>query len=140
MTQQSVSTSKHRDLAARLARLSVLESDLVERFVKGSGPGGQKINKTSSCVYLRHRPSGIEIKCGQERSQALNRFIARRKLCERLERLILGEKTRRQREIEKIRRQKRRRSRRQKAKMLHDKRMNAQKKTLRKAPKTDEDR
>lgn len=117
-----LSKPKSDQLSLRMAKLGVRESDLDEQFVRGSGPGGQKINKTSSTVWLRHRPSGIEIKCGRERSQVLNRFLARRELCDRLEEKILGAKSARQQAIEKIRRQKRRRSRRQKERMLADKR------------------
>jgi len=114
--------------------LGIREADIEERFIKGSGRGGQKINKTSSCVYLRHLNSGIEVKCQQERSQALNRFLARRELCDRLEAQIKGEQSRREQEREKIRRQKRRRSRRQKARMLEEKRKQSEKKALRKPP------
>lgn len=114
-----------------MKKLGILEEDLVEKFIKGSGSGGQKINKTSSCVYLRHNPTGIEVKCQRERSQALNRFLARRELCDRIEERILGEKSRRQQEIEKIRRQKRRRSRKQKQKMLEEKHRQSAKKELR---------
>ncbi|MBP7829424.1 MAG: peptide chain release factor-like protein [Kiritimatiellae bacterium] len=117
-----LSKPKSDQLSLRMAKLGVRESDLDEQFIRGSGPGGQKINKTSSTVWLRHRPSGIEIKCGRERSQALNRYLARRELCDRLEEKILGAKSARQQAIEKIRRQKRRRSRRQKERMLADKR------------------
>src|ERR1039457_5203918 len=75
MLQFGVSTDKGRALLERMARLGIRESDLEENFVKGSGAGGQKVNKTSSCVWLRHKPSGIEVKCQWERSQALNRFL-----------------------------------------------------------------
>lgn len=111
--------------------LKIQEMDLRERFIRGSGSGGQKINKTSSCVYLMHVPSGIEVKCQQARSQSLNRFLARRELCEQLRERIEGEKSKRQQAREKIRRQKRRRSRRQKARMLDDKRKQGEKKALR---------
>ena len=131
MGKFGVGSDKERRLAQRMEELGVLEEDLVEKFIRGSGPGGQKINKTASCVYLFHQPSGIEIKCQQERSQSLNRYLARRELCERLAERVLGEKSKRQQEIEKIRRQKRRRSRRQKEKMLEDKRKTAEKKILR---------
>ncbi|HOW97156.1 MAG TPA: peptide chain release factor-like protein [Kiritimatiellia bacterium] len=117
-----LSKPKSDQLVLRMAKLGVREHDLDEQFIRGSGPGGQKINKTSSTVWLRHRPSGIEIKCGRERSQVLNRYLARRELCDRLEEKILGAKSARQQAIEKIRRQKRRRSRRQKERMLADKR------------------
>jgi len=80
-----VRPEKETQLAERMARLGIREADLTEQFIKGSGKGGQKINKTSSCVYLLHRPTGIEIKCQRERSQSLNRFFARRELCDRVE-------------------------------------------------------
>src|SRR5262245_40955641 len=104
-----------------MERLGIREADLVERFIKGSGPGGQKINKSSSCVYLLHKPPRDEIQCQQERSLALNRFFARRQLCDRIEEQVLGEASKRRQEIEKIRRQKRRRSRKAKEKMMRDK-------------------
>jgi len=126
-----VSPEKESQLGKRMASLGIHDGDLVEKFVKGSGSGGQKINKTSSCVYLLHKPSGIEIKCQRERSQAMNRFFARRELCDRMEEKLRGAKTARQQEAERIRRQKRRRSRRQKARMLEDKRHQGQKKANR---------
>lgn len=123
MPQFKVSQEKEAELAARMEALGIREEDLTEKFIRGSGPGGQKINKTSSCVYLRHAPSGLEIKCQATRSQSLNRFMARRELCERLAASQNVEKTKRQQAAEKIRRQKRRRSRRSKEKMLADKRV-----------------
>ncbi|SHI83253.1 RF-1 domain-containing protein [Rubritalea squalenifaciens DSM 18772] len=121
-------------LEERMAKLGISVDDLTEKFIRGSGHGGQKINKTSSCVYLKHEPSGIEIKCQAERSRELNRFIARKELCDRIEEIQLGKKSARQQEREKIRRQKRRRSRRAKNRMLDDKSKHAQKKNLRKPP------
>ena len=118
-------------LRERMERLGILEQDFDERFIRGSGSGGQKINKTSSCVQLNHRSSGIEIRCQKTRSQADNRYWARRELCERLEEKILGEKSAKRQSIEKIRRQKRRRSRRAKAKMLDAKTKQGAKKKLR---------
>lgn len=112
---------KEEKLLQRMQELGLREEDLIEKFIKGSGPGGQKINKTSSCVYLLHQPTGIEVKCQESRQQALNRFIARRLLCDKYEEKLLGEKSRRQQEIEKIRRQKRKRSKRAKEKILSDK-------------------
>jgi protein subunit release factor B len=127
----SVSPQKIDELTRRMAALGIREADLVEQFIKGSGAGGQKINKTSSCVQLLHRPSGIEIKCQRERSQAMNRFVARRELCDKLEERVKGAQSARQQAVEKIRRQKRRRSRRQKAKMVEGKRQHGEKKALR---------
>lgn len=134
MSYHAVRPEKEDQLAARMLKLGLREADLVERFIKGSGKGGQKINKTSSCVYLVHKPSGIAIKCQRERSQALNRFLARRELCDRLEERILGAQSARRQEIERIRRQKRRRSRRQKQRMLEQKHRQSEKKSLRRTP------
>ncbi len=127
-----VSPEKQRNLEERMGRLGLRESDLVEAFVRGSGPGGQKINKTSVAVLLRHPASHTEVRCQSSRSQALNRFLARRLLVEKLEAKILGERSEEQRRREKIRRQKRRRSRRAKEKILADKHHRGAVKGLRK--------
>jgi protein subunit release factor B len=127
-------TDKWEELAARMAKLQIQESDLIEKFILGSGSGGQKINKTSSCVYLKHVPTGLEIKCQKTRSRELNRLYARRDLCERIEEITLKEKSAKQQEFEKIRRQKRRRSRRSKEKMLAGKKILSSKKQLRRPP------
>ncbi len=128
-----ISSEKWQALYERMAKLGIRESDLEESFIRGSGAGGQKINKTSSCVQLMHRPSGIEIRCQRERSQSLNRFFARRELCDRLEEKAEGLKSARRQLAEKVRRQKRRRSRRQKARMLADKRHRGEKKERRRS-------
>ena len=110
---------------------SVFEEDLDEKFILGSGPGGQKVNKTSSVVRLFHEPSNLTVKCGKTRSREMNRWLARRELAEKIlerEQSILSK---RRQEEERIRRQKRRRSRRQKAKMLADKRQHSEKKATR---------
>ncbi|MCL1856130.1 MAG: peptide chain release factor-like protein [Kiritimatiellaeota bacterium] len=127
-------TTKQEKLRQRMEALGISEEALSEQFVQGGGPGGQKINKTASCVVLKHPASGILVKCQKTRSLALNRYYARWELCERLAERIDGEKSLRQQEAEKIRRQKRRRSRRQKARMLDDKRHHATKKSLRAKP------
>lgn len=127
-----ITQDKWEKLQERMDALGISEADLTEQFIRGSGKGGQKINKTSSCVQLIHKPSGIEIKCQQSRLQASNRFFARRDLCDRLEEKILGIKSKRRQEQEKIRRQKRRRSRRAKNKMLEAKHKQSEKKALRK--------
>ncbi len=113
-----VSVRKQLALAERMRRLGVSEGDLEERFVRSSGPGGQRTNKVSTCVVLRHRPSGLEVRCQRERFQALNRFLARRLLIDKLEAQRLGRLSEQAQRIAKIRRQKRRRSRRAKEKML----------------------
>ncbi len=130
----NVSIGKERALKAKMDSLGIKETDLEEKFIRSSKPGGQNVNKTSSCVYIKHKPTGIEVKCQQERSQALNRFLARRILVNKIESLVLGRRAEAQRRIEKIRRQKRKRSRRAKEKMLRYKKMRSEKKKLRKFP------
>jgi protein subunit release factor B len=124
--------SKEEDLQLKMKQLGIKDEDLIEKFVLGSGHGGQKINKTSSCVYLKHVPTGIEVKCQEERSRELNRYLARRKLVEEFERRILKVKTAKIQEAEKIKRQKKRKSRKQKQKMIKDKKILSEKKELRK--------
>lgn len=131
MAKYGVSAEKELELSRRMEELGLKEDDITEAFIRGSGPGGQKINKTSSCVQLKHLPSGIEIRCQKERSQALNRFHARRELCRRIEAVVLGRQSREQQAVEKIRRQKRRRSRRSKQKMLENKHKRSETKVLR---------
>ena len=128
-----VSQTKREQLLEFMEREGVSESDIEERFVLGSGRGGQKLNKTASCVQLLHRPSGTTIKVQRTRSRELNRYYARKELCERLEEARLGRLSRRRQAIEKVRRQKRRRSRRQKERMLELKHRQSEKKTLRRA-------
>lgn len=132
----SLSKEKIEELDARMERLEISEEDLVEKFILGSGKGGQKINKTSSTVYLKHLPTGLEVKCSRDRSRAMNRFFARRELCDKLEEQVLGEQSKKKQEFEKIRRQKRRRSRKQKEKMLAEKKIHSSKKQLRQKPST----
>lgn len=127
-----VRPEKEKDLLERLARLGVKDSDLEERFIRSRGKGGQKVNKSATCVYLKHLPTGLEVKCQRERSQALNRFLARRILVERLEAKILGKATEEQQRIEKIRRQKRKRSKKAREKMLADKKRRSLLKEMRK--------
>lgn len=123
---------KEKALKAKMASAGIKESDITELFILAGKKGGQKVNKTSSCVYLKHIPTGIEVKCQQDRSQALNRFLARRILVDKIESLILGRESDKQKRYEKIRRQKRRRSRRAKEKMLWDKKRHSEKKAIRK--------
>ncbi len=127
----SISPEKEKALKDRMEKLGIRESDLRESFVRSSGPGGQKVNKTSSCVFLLHIPTGLTVKCQQERSQAMNRFLARRILLDRIEKLRTGLIAAEEMRIEKIRRQKRRRSRRAKEKILADKHAQTEKKLQR---------
>ncbi|RFT16468.1 MAG: Class I peptide chain release factor [Candidatus Saccharicenans subterraneus] len=127
-----VRPEKEKDLLERLAKLGVKDSDLEEKFIRSQGKGGQKVNKAATCVYLKHLPTGLEVKCQRERSQALNRFLARRILVEKLEARILGKETEEQQRIEKIRRQKRKRSKKAREKMLADKKRRSLLKEMRK--------
>lgn len=131
MTSFPVSELKKQQLLGRMNKLGVFESDLEENFVRSAGAGGQHVNKTSTCVVLVHRPTGIRVKCQQERSQAMNRFLARRWLLDKIEEEREGKRSALQQKIEKIRRQKRRRSRRAKQKMLEDKHHHSKVKALR---------
>ena len=101
----AVSEGKNRQLRERMAELAVFEADLEERFVCSSGAGGQHVNKSSTCVYLKHRPTGVEVKCMTERSQSLNRFLARRELLEKIA-ATRGETTLRTVREDRIRKQK----------------------------------
>ena len=133
-----VSPEKARVLAETMRRLGVREDDLDEQFVRSGGAGGQNVNKVSTCVVLRHRPSGIVVRCQRERSQALNRFFARRLLLEKLEARERGVAETAARERARIRRQKRRRSRRAKEKVLAGKRAVSEKKAARRSPAIEE--
>jgi protein subunit release factor B len=133
-----VSSDKWKALEARLLKLGIREQDLDERFVRAGGPGGQNVNKVSTCVILIHRASGLSVRCQEERSQGLNRFLARKRLADKMEEVVLGAASRRRQEIEKVRRQKRKRSRRAKEKMLETKHHRAGLKANRKAVENEE--
>ena len=134
-----ISSDKEKQLLTRMQALGVREQDIDEQFVRSSGAGGQNVNKVSSCVVLHHRPSGTRVKCQRERSQGLNRFLARRLLLDKIEASIKGAATAEVQRIEKIRRQKRKRSRRAKQRLLADKRHQGEKKSLRGPIRHDED-
>ena len=107
-----VTRKKQDELEARMAALGLREAELEEKYIRSSGPGGQNVNKTASCVYLKHIQTGLEVKMQRERSQVLNRYYARKRLCELLEQQILGTKSPAALKVEKIRKQKQRRKRR----------------------------
>ena len=131
MSTFPVSPEKEDQLARRMAALGVREADLRETFVRSGGHGGQNVNKNATCVMLLHVPTQLRVKCQTTRQQGLNRFLARRLLLDKIEALQTGRVDARRKAIEKIRRQKRRRSRRAKQRMLADKSHQAAKKELR---------
>ena len=133
MSAFPVAPDKQDQLSQRMAALGVRESDIDETFVRSGGHGGQNVNKSSTCVMLLHRPTGLQVKCQTTRQQGLNRFLARRLLLDKIEEKLKGYVASERSRIEKIRRQKRRRSRRAKERMLASKAHHAAKKEGRRA-------
>ncbi|MFH1454372.1 MAG: peptide chain release factor-like protein [Armatimonadota bacterium] len=126
-----ISHEKEKAIIEKMSSLGIKEEDIIEKFIKSSGPGGQKVNKSSSCVYLKHIPTGIEVKCQKERSQSLNRYYARKILIKKINEIALGRESEERKRIEKLKRQKRKRSKRAKEKMLEVKHKQSQKKRMR---------
>ena len=126
-----VSPLKEKQLFEKMEALKIREEDIEESFIRSGGKGGQHVNKTSTCVYLKHSPTGVEVKCQEERSQILNRYRARVLLVKKIDELIRGKESEERQRIEKIRRQKRKRSKRAKEKMLAEKKIVSAKKRLR---------
>ena len=133
-----VSPEKQAALENRMASLGITEDDLLEKFILGSGSGGQKINKTNSCVYLKHIPSNLEVKCQESRSRETNRYLAREALCDSFEGIRRDKATAQKQAIEKNRRRNRQRSRRSKQRSVAEKRQLSEKKSLRRTPGRDE--
>src|SRR6266567_1466796 len=118
MSSLPVTPDKLAQLEQRMAALGVREAEFEETFVRSGGAGGQNVNKSSSCVMVLHRPTGLRVKCQTTRQQGMNRFLARRLLLDKIEAHKYGFVAKERAITEKIRRQKRRRSRRAKERML----------------------
>jgi peptide chain release factor len=131
MSSFSVSPDRLAQVEQRMGALGVREADVEETFVRSGGPGGQKVNKSSSCVMLLHRPTGLRVKCQSSRHQAMNRLLARQLLLDKIERMQKGRVEQQRAEIEKARRQKRKPSRAAKERMLADKAYRGERKRLR---------
>jgi peptide chain release factor len=112
MINFGITERKREELEDRMRKCNLFEKDIQEKFVRSGGSGGQKVNKTSSCVYLTHVPSGLSVKIQKSRSQELNRYYARKRMCELLENKLLGKDSPEAKRIEKIRKQKARNRRR----------------------------
>jgi len=131
MSAFPVSSEREDQLAQRMAALGVNEADIEETFVRSAGHGGQNVNKTSTCVMLLHRPTGVQVKCQETRQQGLNRFIARRLLLDKLEAARKARADAERARVEKHRRQHRRRSGAAKERMLAEKSRHSRKKHAR---------
>lgn len=139
MLKFGVREEKERALEEEMRKFNMREEDLIEKFTHARGPGGQNVNKVATCVYLKHLPTGFKVKMQKTRSQAMNRFLARRELLRKIKNRILGKESEEQKRREKIRRAKHRRSKRAKKKILQQKKLQAHKKGLRAKLNLDEE-
>ena len=120
MSKFGVSIEKEEALLQKMKELGVHEDDIDEKFIRSGGPGGQNVNKVATCVQLKHIPTGIIVKIQKDRSQGINRFLARRSLVSKIEEVLLGKSSAEQLKIKKIQKQKKRRKRRTKLKLESD--------------------
>jgi protein subunit release factor B len=127
-----ISPEKWQKLKSAMHEMKILEKDLTEKFIRSSGKGGQNVNKVSSCVYLHHEPSGLEVKCQKTRSQQDNRYFARKILLEKMAAKETRIQTVESKLRYKLKKQKQKRHKRAKEKILKDKKIQATKKDLRK--------
>jgi len=117
MSKFGVSVEKEEELLKKMDQLGVKEADIDEKFIRSGGPGGQNVNKVATCVQLKHLPTGITVKIQKDRTQGVNRFLARRSLLSKIEESISGKPAKEQIKIQKIQKQKKRRKRKTKAKL-----------------------
>ena len=133
MNTLPVSQEKEAQLAQRMATLGVRAADVEESFVRSGGHGGQNVNKVSTCVMLVHRPTGVQVKCQETRQQGMNRFIAWHLLLDKIEAQRQAKIKAERDRVEKLRRQKRKRSKGAKERMLADKSRHSAKKSSRRS-------
>ncbi len=120
MSKFGVSVEKEEELLKKMDQLGVKEVDIDEKFIRSGGPGGQNVDKVATCVQLKHLPTGITVKIQKDRTQGVNRFLARRSLLSKIEESISGKPAKEQLKIQKIQKQKKRRKRKTKAKLESD--------------------
>ena len=117
MGKFGVSVEKEEELLKKMDQLGVKEADIDEKFIRSGGPGGQNVDKVATCVQLKHLPTGITVKIQKDRTQGVNRFLARRSLVSKIEESLLGKPAKELLKIQKIQKQKKRRKRKTKAKL-----------------------